>query len=1017
MIKQIEIFFVYVKNTQSLHILAQAALSSVMLCSGILNLSSKFTQIAYALDLKKFLKKSSFIVCLMFCLPLGFASMATNASAAATEWGNTTTGTGTLKLDEDITGNIKNITLGGAKLVNDEDLIVFDSELIINDKTVKSVQIYGKIELYGGYANGLGNHIVTDNSVYISNSMISTDNENSSINIYGGKASGLTPTGHNASNNTVKLDGTVDILTEKLNSSINIVGGHASNHVTDGGNKANDNTVTIDGIVDISTIGKNSTINIIGGNATGDVLNTGGHEANDNTVTLEGTIDISTKGETSHININGGYAKNNATTGHEANDNTVTLDGTINISAEGASSNINIYGGNTSSNLGPTGHEAINNTVRLGGTVNISATGTITIAGGIPGGAKHDVRTGNTLILDEATVDLTQGSGTSTVKNFENYEFMPSYEQIVGDTPMLKADIIDLGMNAANVGAMLTISGNIDINSTEFLSKAEMLDVGTDFILLQADTKFTGEFENIGDIHTLEHGRYLSYGVTTEQTGNGTNAGTLTATIQSLTLAGAGVGYDILTLNSPLDLGTNSTVKDFNTYIFAPSYDHIINNPDIPLLEAINIELGASNNAILDISISPLPKNAPVIANGTEFTLMQAINISGEFANINDIHTLQQGSFLGYDISTTQNDTTLTATINSKLKAVDQAAIPARAKIGSSAMLSQGANHVSGAGMSSAAAAAGNIGYVSASSYGQNSGEQNVSGFGSEDIDMGNLATKNSNFPWASFAAISYGNSRYGGDSYTNVSGFSFMGGISRRFAISQGNLLFGTFFEYGKATLDTHGSFDTQDNINGTGDSSYIGYGILGRIDYNSGIYVDTSLRIGSATTEHSSTEYTALLGQNVSYKTTSTYFSTHLALGYNWKLADFGNLDVNGKYFWTHISGNKAVIANDKFTFKPINSNRLRLGARYSLTTHEYLSPYLGAAYEYEFDSYAHSSVDGFEIDDTPNLRGSTGIFEAGLRLMPIDGLPVTIDFGVEAYTGMRQGYNLSLQLVFEF
>lgn len=76
----------------------------------------------------------------------------------------------------------------------------------------------------------------------------------------------------------------------------------------------------------------------------------------------------------------------------------------------------------------------------------------------------------------------------------------------------------------------------------------------------------------------------------------------------------------------------------------------------------------------------------------------------------------------------------------------------------------------------------------------------------------------------------------------------------------------------------------------------------------------------------------------------------------------------------------------------------------------------PYIGAAWEHEFDGKARATTNGFDID-APNLHGNTGIGELGLSLTPSADLPLTIDLGVQGYTGKHEGVTGSLMVKWEF
>ncbi|MDR2925325.1 MAG: autotransporter outer membrane beta-barrel domain-containing protein, partial [Azoarcus sp.] len=100
----------------------------------------------------------------------------------------------------------------------------------------------------------------------------------------------------------------------------------------------------------------------------------------------------------------------------------------------------------------------------------------------------------------------------------------------------------------------------------------------------------------------------------------------------------------------------------------------------------------------------------------------------------------------------------------------------------------------------------------------------------------------------------------------------------------------------------------------------------------------------------------------------------------------------------------------------FNSADSNRLRVGTRFVYAVNEYASPYIGAAYEHEYDGKARASTYGYSID-APSLRGDTGIGEIGLTLKPSQTLPLSFDLGVQGYTGVREGVTGSLQIRYEF
>ena len=143
----------------------------------------------------------------------------------------------------------------------------------------------------------------------------------------------------------------------------------------------------------------------------------------------------------------------------------------------------------------------------------------------------------------------------------------------------------------------------------------------------------------------------------------------------------------------------------------------------------------------------------------------------------------------------------------------------------------------------------------------------------------------------------------------------------------------------------------------------------------------------------------------------------SLHAGLGYVWDLTDALSLDLSAKYFWTwQDSADSDLSTGEALHFDAVNSHRLRLGGRLTWAVTEHVSPYIGAAWEHEFDGKARATSLGYDLD-APSLKGDTGMGELGLSWTPSATTPLTIDLAVQGYTGMRQGYTGSLMAKWEF
>ena len=278
-------------------------------------------------------------------------------------------------------------------------------------------------------------------------------------------------------------------------------------------------------------------------------------------------------------------------------------------------------------------------------------------------------------------------------------------------------------------------------------------------------------------------------------------------------------------------------------------------------------------------------------------------------------------------------------------------------------------------------------------------------------------ATQGSGPAVAGFGALSGGSIRHKTDSHVDMNSFSLMTGLGLGGNFEHGRATVGAFFEFGTGSYDTYNSFANAASVRGDGDTRYYGGGLLGRVDFTNNVYTEASARLGRITNDYKSKDLLDAMGRRASYDTSSTYYGMHLGAGYVWNITGKSSLDLYGKYFWTHVGGDTVRLSTgDPVKFDDVNSHRTRLGGRFSHAVNEYFSPYIGAAWEHEFDGEAKASVHGLSLG-TSKISGSTGIGELGFMVNPTRDLPLFLDFGVQGYTGQRQGVTGSLQLRFEF
>ena len=340
--------------------------------------------------------------------------------------------------------------------------------------------------------------------------------------------------------------------------------------------------------------------------------------------------------------------------------------------------------------------------------------------------------------------------------------------------------------------------------------------------------------------------------------------------------------------------------------------------------------------------------------------------------------TGKHGATLRYKLALENNDDSLVATVEN-VEANPEAKALSEGFLGSFTVVTEGGNLVAGQGMSKAvqAGAGGSLG-----------------GFG----------------------AVSAGSMRHKSGSHVDVDGFSLMTGLSKGLETDPGKLTVGAFVEFGYGSYETYNSF-AGNNLRNEGKTQTIGGGVLGRLEMNSGLYTEASLRAGYVRNEFKGGDLRGAMGGNAGYNTNTLYSGLHLGGGYVLDLSEANSLDLYGKYFWTRQGGDSVTTGtNDPVEFKAVNSHRLRGGARFTHTLDEAISPYVGAAYEYEFDGKSKASTYGYDID-APSISGSTGMAELGVNIKPVADSAFSLDLGLQGYTGKREGLTGSVQFKFEF
>ncbi len=270
------------------------------------------------------------------------------------------------------------------------------------------------------------------------------------------------------------------------------------------------------------------------------------------------------------------------------------------------------------------------------------------------------------------------------------------------------------------------------------------------------------------------------------------------------------------------------------------------------------------------------------------------------------------------------------------------------------------------------------------------------------------------------FGTLSAGTSRYDTGSHVDVDSLSMLAGLALGTDTAAGRLTAGVFFEYGNGSYDTYNSFNNA-SVNGDGDAWYLGGGLLARMDFlpvgPGHFYAEASGRAGSLHNNYDNDDLRDAAGTRAAYDSSPAYYGVHLGAGYIWNLNEVSSLDLYAKYFWTHQEDDDVHLSTgEHLRFDGADSSRLRLGGRFAYAVNEYVRPYVGAAWEHEFDGRVNATNTGFAID-APDLEGDTGMGELGISLTPSGDLPLTVDLGVQGYVGRREGVAGNMMIRFAF
>ena len=394
------------------------------------------------------------------------------------------------------------------------------------------------------------------------------------------------------------------------------------------------------------------------------------------------------------------------------------------------------------------------------------------------------------------------------------------------------------------------------------------------------------------------------------------------------------------------------------------------------------LKLGTATKDIRGLNIGVARSGAaPKLIKGDKILLMKtAGGALATDAAIQNKFEGMQGVSRRYEYEIKQEATgELTATVT-KAGFAEQAKSLVETRAGLASFVNQGADYLVQDGL---AAAEMSVSASDADKGGKNAQRQGASSDGAA-YQL-----------WAGAGANSM---RAKSGSYVDSKGWNLGVGWAREDVQKDGaKVLFSPFVEYGRGAYDSY----LDDGTHGSGKVSYIGAGILGKLTQKDGLWLEGSLRAGRSKSDYSAN----LSGTAASYDGSNTYYGAHLGAGKTFAIKEDSSIDAYARYFWSHQNSMTATLnTGDRYEFGSVNSQRLRLGFRYSLkdkTTGEF---YAGLAWEHEFAGKAGATYQG-DAAPSPSLKGSSTMLELGYRFMP-ENSRVSYDLHLNGWQGQRKG-----------
>ena len=435
----------------------------------------------------------------------------------------------------------------------------------------------------------------------------------------------------------------------------------------------------------------------------------------------------------------------------------------------------------------------------------------------------------------------------------------------------------------------------------------------------------------------------------------------------------AGSTDNVLALHYSAARPTNR-IHDFSN--IQKLHFYLDENVDGSMPPMLQLGVAAKNVATLDVGFG-IAGHARRLRNSDTIHLMKlapggTLTIAG--ATQANIVTGMQGVSILYDFELMRQGTdelvarVLRATVNSGSKSF------AEPRCGATDFINRGADLLAASGISSAA-------------------------------KEGGRAEEEEKRGYQLWAAMSQGTMRTETGSYVTTTGYNLSVGWAKEGKLRAAKTLFTPFVEYGRGTYHTY----LDDGTHGSGKISYLGAGLMGRIERPDGHWLEAALHGGRVRSDYTGT---IVAGTVSTYDSGNAYYAAHIGIGKTRLLYTGDTLNTYLRYFYSRQDGTSPELnTGETYDFDAVASHRMRVGFTFLHREDTGKEIYAGLAYEYEFDGEGAASVQGLAAG-SPALRGGSTMVELGYRFIPPDSR-LSCHIRMAGWQGTRRGMTGNIQV----